>query len=238
MRVPLRSTVGVVTALTISLGSAGPTSAATVAPQLLDVTKQVGALQAKFAELNAKGGTARAGLLTAFAACGTPRASAAFSAWGDGASYVLAPGGDFASPVAWLVNDHAAVDAAPSPSGDDRVLSLEDGGEAVSPVICIRADHPTIRLFARNTGAADSRLEVSVLYEDTDGHVKELRVARLLSGSAWSPTTVIPIYVNLLATYSPDGITPVAIRFKATGVKSRSGRWQLDDLYVDPWKGH
>jgi hypothetical protein len=35
---------------------------------------------------------------------------------------------------------------------------------------------------------------------------------------------------------APGGASAVAVRFTAVGVGA--GRWQIDDLYVDPFKGH
>jgi hypothetical protein len=233
----LRIASGLATTLVVSLASVGPAAAATVAPQLLDVSQKVAQLQQEFDDLNARGGAVRTGRLTAREVCGEQAPSKVFWPWGDAADYVLAPNGGFASTAGWDLDEDARVVVAPSPSGVGNVLSLADGAEAVSPVMCIRADHPTIRLFARNTGRARSRLEVTVLYEDTSGHVRELTVARLNGGTAWSPTAIIPIYVNLLAAYSPAGVTPVAVHFRAIDV-SEGGRWQLDDLYVDPFKGH
>ena len=93
--------------------------------------------------------------------------------------------------------------------------------------------HPTIRFFAKNTGHAASTLKVSVLYESTDGKVKELALARLLGQSTWMPTVIVPFHVNLIAAASPAGVTAVAFKFKAEG---KGGQWTIDDLYVDPIK--
>src|SRR5437588_6314238 len=62
--------------------------------QLLDVTKQVGDIQRKMNELIAHGQSARAGTLLASADCGYGDAAPVFAAWGDFASYALAPAGD------------------------------------------------------------------------------------------------------------------------------------------------
>jgi hypothetical protein len=174
-------------------------------------------------------------LSAALTECGGRATTNPFSAWGDDADYFLAPEGDFSSSDRWTMNDHAEVDG----DGGDNALSLQDGGDAMSPVLCVTADLPTIRFFARNDGgAADSRLEVSVVYEGADGNVKRLKVARLRAGDDWQPALVIPIYVNSLAAFASDGTAPVVIQFHATGVKAKLGRWQVDDLYVDPFKGH
>ena len=91
--------------------------------------------------------------------------------------------------------------------------------------MCVSVWHPTIRLFAANTGGEESELEVEVLYEGFDGKIKKLRVAKLRGGPAWAPTTIVPIYVNLLGAASEDGLTAIAIHFKRTA--SREG-WRLE----------
>jgi hypothetical protein len=225
----------ITTAAVVVLGAV-PATAAVPESDLLDVAKQVASLQRGFADYAARHGSVRSGRLSAaLAACGERTTTNPFSAWGDNADYFLAPQGDFSSSDRWTVNDHARIDG----EGGDNALVLGDGGEAMSPVLCITADLPTIRFFARNDGgAADSRLEVSVVYERADGTVKRLKVARVRAGDDWQPAIVIPIYVNSLAAFAGDGTAPVVIQFRATGVKAKLGRWQLDDLYVDPFKGH
>ncbi len=176
--------------------------------------------------------------LNVLGTCGDQDMSAVFRPWGDPALYVLAPNGDFAAKGDWDLNDEARLVTAPSPRGTGRVLSLANGGEAVSPVTCLSAGHPTIRLFARNTGAAASKLQVTVLTRDGNGRVTELPVATLTAGSSWHPTPIIPVVVNLFALTSADGALPVTFRFKAVGGGAAAARWQLDDFYVDPFKGH
>jgi hypothetical protein len=62
--------------------------------QLEDVSKQVSSIQKKIDELLGHGQWARAGRLLADADCGYGDPSSQFAAWGDDASYVLAPQGD------------------------------------------------------------------------------------------------------------------------------------------------
>jgi hypothetical protein len=226
--------IAVATALVIAWTI--PAGAAESGTDLVDVSKQFATLQHGFSAYAAKHGSIRSGRLSAaLAECGEETTVNAFEQWGDPADYFLAPQGDFSRSDRWDMNDRAQVDA----EGDNDLLSLGDGGEAVSPVLCITPDRPTIRFFARNDGGADeSRLEVSVLYEGTDGKVQRLKVARLRAGDDWQPAIAIPLYVNALASFAADGTAPVAIQFRAVGVKAKLGRWQVDDLYVDPFKGH
>ncbi len=213
-----------------------PATAAEPAPDLTDVAKDVAKLHRGFVDYIAKHGAVRSGRLSAARAeCGDTTTTNAFQEWGDLADYFLAPQGDFSTSDRWTMNDDAEVAAI----GDDQALVLREGGEASSPIVCITHDRPTIRFFARNHGGSESsRLEVSVLYEGADGHVKRLRVAKLRAGRDWAPAIAIPIYVNSVASFAADGTAPVVIQVRATGVKAKLGRWHLDDLYVDPFKGH
>jgi hypothetical protein len=230
-----RTRLALATALLCVIGAV-PATAAEPAPDLSDVSKQVATLERGFANYIAKHGAVRSGRLSAaLGGCGDTTTSNAFQEWGDPADYFLAPQGDFSASDRWTMNDHARV----ADEDGDEALVLQEGGEASSPILCITRDRPTIRFFARNDGGAESsRLEVSVLYEGADGHVKSLRVAQLRAGRYWAPAIAIPIYVNSVASFAADGTAPVVIQVRAMGVKAKLGRWQLDDLYVDPFKGH
>lgn len=205
--------------------------------ELVDVSKKTSQIQKKMDQLRSQGRWARQGRLWAAAVCGDESATQTFAPWGDMAEYVPAPQGDIENADDWDVNDHASVVEGNSPfSNGSHSLLLTEGAEATTPVLCISTLHPTIRFFARNSGSSSSRLEVSILYEDFDGHTKALKIARLRNGEEWAPSLVVPIYMNMLAAASENGVTAVALRFKAKDVKSKSAGWQIDDLLVDPWK--
>lgn len=102
--------------------------------------------------------------------------------------------------------------------------------------MCVSVAHPTIRLFAMNTAGEDSELEVEIYYEGLDGKVKKLKVAKLRGGAQWAPTTIVPVYVNMLGAAAEDGFTAIAVKFKAKDVKKKDAGWLIDDLYVDPLK--
>jgi len=230
-----RTTVLVAVAA-LFLGAMTATAAAAEDEELLDAGKTVSSLEKKMSELHARGQWARKGLLSAAAVCADAPADTVFSSWGDGATYVPTPAGDLEDLDQWSVNKHAArADNSPFGRGSSS-LFLGEKGEAISPAMCVSVGHPTIRLFAANTAGAESELEVEVLYEGLDGKVKKLKLARLHGGSEWAPTSIVPIYVNLLGAASEDGFTAIAVRFKARDVKNKSGGWKLDDLYVDPLK--
>jgi hypothetical protein len=73
-----------------------------------------------------------------------------------------------------------------------------------------------------------------MLYEDFNGHVKHMTVAKLRVGSEWQPSLILPIYVNMLALASPTGLTAVALEFKAEGLQ-KDEVVSISSIYVDPF---
>jgi hypothetical protein len=204
--------------------------------QLVDVSKQVADIHKKMDDLRAHGRWARSGELLAGADCGYDDATQVFASWADVAMYALAPQGDFAPSDDWTLDKEATVVAGADPfSGALYSLQLEKGADAASPAMCVDLDNPTIRFFARDVGGnGKSNLKVDVLYEDFDGHVKHLTVAKLRLGTDWQPSAVVPMYMNFLALASPDGVTAVAFNFKAEGLQ-KDETLSISSLYVDPF---
>jgi hypothetical protein len=204
--------------------------------QLVDVSKQVGDISHKLAELIARGQNARPGKLLSSAVCGYPDPAQIFLAWGDDASYALAPEGDFASTAGWTLGKQSTVVPTGDPfSGAEQSLALGHDGQAATPAMCITLDNPTFRFFTRDVGGnGKANLKVDVLYEDFDGHVKHLTIAKLKAGSDWQPSIVVPIYMNMLAAASPTGVTAVAFQFKAEGLQ-KDETLSISSFYVDPY---
>jgi hypothetical protein len=204
--------------------------------QLLDVSHQVGDLQKKMNELLAHGRQARAGKLLLGADCGYGEPSAVFAAWGDPAIYALAPEGDLSSIADWTLDKRARVVTEADPfSGAAQSLELPKGAEAGTPAMCVNLDHPTMRFFVRDSGGnGKSNLKVDMLYEDFDGHVKHMTVAKLRVGSEWQPSLILPIYMNMPALASPSGLTAVALQFKAEGLQ-KDEVLSISSVYVDPF---
>ena len=143
-----------------------------------------------------------------------------FTAWGDPADYFLAPDGDFtAGGAGWDLAGAEVVEDA---------LELDSGASATSPRICVGVDDPTMRFFARSLGGPSGTLSVKVLYTDADGVDRALTIGTVVSDEAdgWTPVTPIPITAN---TYEMR----VAFRFTAQGPGSE---WQVDNVYVDPYR--
>jgi hypothetical protein len=225
-----------VCAIALAAVSAAPGTAAGDDDQLVDVSKQVTGIQKKMDDLLAHGHWARSGELLASADCGYGDASQVFASWSDMAMYALAPQGDLSPSGGWTLDKESTVVAGADPfSGAIFSLQLEKGAEAATPAMCVNLDNPTIRFFARDVGGNDkANLKVDVLYEDFGGHVKHLTVAHLRLGADWQPSAIVPIYMNMLALASPDGVTAVALKFKAEGLQ-KDETLSISSLYVDPF---
>jgi hypothetical protein len=99
--------------------------------------------------------------------------------------------------------------------------------------MCVGIEHPTLRVFAhRVRGPLTSALRVDVLFEDSTGALRTLTIGGMggPGASLWQLSAPMAVTANLLPLL-PDNHTPVAFRFTALG-----GDWQIDDLYVDPFR--
>jgi len=194
-------------------------------------------LVAAEAALLAMAGPAHAGLLAAEAAGCEQRASArVFVPWLDPANYVLATGGDAESVDGWALDGGARIVPGNEPwrvgSPDDgSSLLLPSGSSATTGAMCVGLEHPTLRFFARTAGDEMlSTLSVEVLFEGLGGALEALSIGVVAHDGGWRPTLPFPVVANLLPLL-PGERTAVAFRFTPRG-----GSWQIDDVYVDPWK--
>jgi hypothetical protein len=166
------------------------------------------------------------------AGCPEQPAAQTFLPWLDVAWYVPAPDGALeGGGEEWSLTGGAAVVEGNDPFLDgSRALALPAGASATTAPMCIGVEHPTVRLFARNTGAPTSALAVSVVFRDPLGLRQSLPVGVIVAGSKWTPTPIYPVVVNLLAL---TGDQQAAFRFTALDDR---GEWTIDDVWVDPYK--
>src|SRR5215218_5387021 len=181
---------------------------------------------------------AEAGLLVAAAPdCKPQAASQVFLRWLDPLRYEQAPGGNAESAARWTLSGGARIVAGNEPwkvgrSRDGNSLLLPRGSRATTGVMCVGIGKPVMRFFAKRTsGFLLDSLSVEVLYETAGGQVASLPVGVVLGGGSWQPTLPLPVLASLLPLL-PGEQTPVAFRFTPVG----GGSWQIDDVYVDPWR--
>lgn len=169
------------------------------------------------------------GLLSPSVSATCLASSQPFAAWGDPSTYQLAPGGSFEGGPSWSGNatvvdgnESFSVDGA----GDSRSLLIPQGSTVTSAPACFAAGDLKLRFFTKGTG----RVRVSVVVRDLLGLVSTLDGGVVTAGSSWQPTPAVSLAVtNLGALVSTD-----AIQLRLTPL---DGAVQIDDVYVDPFKG-
>jgi hypothetical protein len=171
---------------------------------------------------------------TAAAACPASTVGTPFSQWGDSANYFLAPGGSFEGKAGWTLSN-ATLTAGNEPfdvagSGDQQSVTINAGGSAISPYFCVDNTMTALRLFARQT-APGNDLRVAALVQTASG-VTSYHLGDLADGSmpSWGPSAPITADTSSLS----DGSTVmVALRVR---VPPGAGSWQIDDVFVDPYR--
>jgi hypothetical protein len=183
---------------------------------------------------------ASAGILTASASdCGDETLTQPFAQFGDRANYKLVENGGLENGTdGWMLAGGARVVSGNEPwnvggSDHSRSLVLPAGSTAISPVSCVGLAEPTVRFFARKNRApllGISTLAVSVYVKTSLGLTVPVPVGVVLGNGQWKPTPPMLIVANLLPLL-PGDRTPVAFQFTPL-----LGDWQIDDLYVDPYR--
>jgi hypothetical protein len=181
--------------------------------------------------------TMLAGASSALASCPAQPLSTPFSQWGDSSSYFLVRGGSFegtSDRVGWSLSG-ASLSAGNEPfyvngTTDGQLLTIDGGGSATSPYFCADATMTSLRFFAQQV-TAGSDLQIQALVQTAKGDMT-VPVADLSDGSmpSWAPTQAINGNSGTLA--NGDSVM-VALRFTAP---SSAGSWQVDDVYVDPYR--
>ena len=203
--------------------------------QLNDITKQVASLQTQINKTTASGRTATPGTLTANADCSYGASSQVFAPWGDGATYALATQGDFSSTSGWQFANATLAASHDRWTPGSLSLRLPGNGQATTPPMCVDLTNPTVRFFIDNEAGVKTDLKVSVLYENMQGNIVTLTLAKLTtSSSGWQPSITIPIGVNIASTASANKYAAVAFQFKPEGLAAGQ-YWAIDNVYVDPF---
>lgn len=154
-----------------------------------------------------------------------------FLRWADVANYVLVTGGDFEGTSSWAGSRGVKAVSGNEPwkvrsANDTKSLSIPAGGSVTTGSVCAGLGEPTLRFF----GAGGGLLKVEVLYRTLLGETSH--TVALVGSTGWSPTLPLPFLANVLGLTSVEGLT-TTVRFRFTALGSA---WQLDDVYVDPWK--
>ncbi len=159
-----------------------------------------------------------------------------FTPWQDFADYFLAPNGDFeAGASSWLLAGGASAVEGNNrfmvgKRTDHRSLRMPAGASATTAPICIGIEHKQMRFFA--TSPKTGTLAVDALYTKRGATQKTVVGLGSVGGTgAWAPSPVVAMRVNELAGAYGNAL-PVALRFTVRG----NTAWQIDDVYVDPYR--
>lgn len=184
--------------------------------------------------------TANAGLLdTGSASYCDPDATQAFARWGDASSYARLFNGDFESGTAgWYLGGGARVVAGNEPyylsgdASDSHSLLLPAGSSAYSGTVCFALGDWHLRLMTANVGSRTGALRVQVIVPSLLGGLLTILDGGTVTGSgAWTPSPRLQL--ALCNVTSLLGTKAVAFRFTPVGT---GAAYQLDDVYLDPWK--
>lgn len=172
--------------------------------------------------------------------CEARSVSQPFLPWLDVGHYFLFAGGDIESTRGWTLSGGAQLVAGNEPylvtsRGDTHSLLLPPGSAARTASACVDSAEPTVRFFVRNTGsplstlAVDARIRTTVLGVTTETTLP-LGVV-LGTTQTWQPS--LPTVFDLSLNQLLGGTTTVDFGFAPLGP---GGSWQVDDVYVDPFK--
>ena len=184
--------------------------------------------------------TAKAGLIgTGPASYCDPTPTQPFSAWGDPASYARLPNGGFeAGDAGWALGGGARVVSGNEPffvggnTADSHSLLLPAGSSAYSGTICFALGDWNLRFLMRNVGSSSGALHIQVIVPSLlGGLLTVLDGGTVSSGSSWTPSPRLELL--LCNVTSLLGTRAVAFRFTPVG---SGAAYQIDDVYLDPWK--
>jgi hypothetical protein len=152
--------------------------------------------------------------------------------------YRLADGGDVgADAVGWTLSGAKSLLSTLAPglagTGDDHVLGLPAGSTATSPSTCVSLLSPTMRFMVRSTGSPLGILLVTAVVTNGNGLIKTIPMGVVTGlGSSWKPSLPMVLATTLLGTLGSD-TAQVSFRFTTPGL---GGSFQVDDVYVDPYR--
>ena len=161
----------------------------------------------------------------------------------DPLPYSLLPGGDFESGAqGWKLSGGARVVSGNesfyvTSARDSHSLLLPSGSSATSPPMCMGLLLPIVRYFSTG-GTLLSYLRVEAVYKDASGRERSLDLLPMgLPSKSWSPGLPARQLLGTVNTLTLNGLTSqISLRFTPKGLLFGSGTWQVDDIYVDPWK--
>jgi hypothetical protein len=164
-------------------------------------------------------------------------ASKPFSPWSDQANYVLVPGGSFEGGApGWTLSGGAAVRSGNETfyvrsTSDRSSLYMPAGSTLTTPTMCFSLGDWHLRFFARKATSGSGSIRVTVVVKTLLGVLSVLDGGTVGSNGVWAPSPRVGLLLSNVT--SLVGTRAVAFRFKASGTA-----FQVDDVYLDPWKSY
>jgi hypothetical protein len=117
-------------------------------------------------------------------------------------------------------------------AGDSHSLLLPAGSSVYSGAVCFALGDWHMRLFAKNVGAAGGQLRVQVIVPSLVGGLLTILDGGTIGATGtWAPSPQVKL--ALCNVTSLLGTRAVAFRFTPVG---SGAAFQIDDVYLDPWK--
>jgi len=166
-----------------------------------------------------------------------PDATQPFQPWGDDANYALMGGGAFESgDPGWSLSGGAKVVSGNEPyyleaRSDARSLLIPAGATAISPTSCFAFGDWHLRFVARNAGSSRGSLDVDIVVRSLLGVLSILDGGSVSPNGTWAPSSKVSALVSNVGGLLPT--RAVAVRLHASGTA-----YQVDDVYLDPWKSN
>jgi hypothetical protein len=169
-----------------------------------------------------------------------PAPAQVFAPWGDSSYYAtLLNGGFEGGSAGWFLSGGARVVSGNEPffasgnAGDSKSLLLPTGSSAYSGTVCFALGDWHMRLFARNVGSRNGALRVQVIVPSLLGGLLTILDGGTINGDGtWAPSPRLQLLLCNVTRLI--GTKAVAFRFTPTG---HGAAYQIDDVYLDPWKG-
>ncbi len=110
-------------------------------------------------------------------------------------------------------------------------LDLPSGSSALSPTVCFGLRDWHARFFVRNVGSNSGKLNVDVTARSLLGLVSILDGGTVSGTGVWAPSPRTGLTLTNLCSLL--GAQAVSFRFRTMGT---GAAFQVDDVYLDPWK--
>lgn len=166
-----------------------------------------------------------------------PTSSQVFSRFGDTSQYARMLNGGFENgSTAWSLSGNARVVSGNEPyylsgtKSDSHSLLLPAGSSAYSGTVCFALGDWHLRLMAKRVSGTGG-LHVQVVVPSLLGLLTVLDGGTISGNSSWAPSPKLALLLSNVI--SLVGTRAVAFKFTPVGAGTS---YQIDDVYLDPWK--